>query len=98
MGLNSTASCSKRSRHSNIRYFYVADTVERKEVEIAYCTTEVMLADFFTKHLQVNLFRKLREVILGDAPISSLYHIEHKYSKERIEVHMKDRQFSDGNL
>ena len=98
MEANSKASCSKISRHLNIRYFYVTDAVERKEVEIAYCPTEVMLADFFTKPFQVNLFKKFRVVILGNVPVSSICHIEDKSSKECVEVHMKYHQFSDGNL
>ena len=92
---NGRASCGKRSRHLNIRYFYVTDAVKRKEVEIAYCPTEVMLADFFTKPLQGSLFRKFRAVILGHVPVSRIYHIEDNDPKERVEAHMRDKQSSD---
>ena len=44
---NVRASCSKRSRHLNTTCFHVADVAEHKEVETAYCPTEVMLAIFF---------------------------------------------------
>ena len=53
---NVRASYSKRTRHLNIRHFYAKDTVDRREVEIAHCPTEIMLADFFAKSLQRSLF------------------------------------------
>ena len=56
MANNGRLSCSKRSRHLNIRYFYVKDLVDQGEVEIQYCPTAQMLADFFTKPLQGSLF------------------------------------------
>ena len=95
--VNGRSSCSKRSRHTNIRCFYVTDAVKRKEVEISYCPTEVMLADFFfyQKPLQGNLFRKFRAVILGHVPVSSLSYIEDNSSKECVEAHMKDKQSGD---
>jgi hypothetical protein len=46
---NGRASASKRSRHMNIRYFFVKDRVDSKEVRIEYCPTEDMVADYFTK-------------------------------------------------
>ena len=95
MELNGRNFCSKRYRHLNIWYFYVTDAVEPKEVEIAYCPTEVMLADFFTKPLQGNLFRKFRAVILEQVAVSSIYHRENNASKERVEAHMKNEQSED---
>ena len=55
---NGRSSCSKRSRHLNIKCFYVTDAVKRKEVEVICCSTGIMLADFFTKPLQGGLFGK----------------------------------------
>ena len=56
LGKNGRASCSKRTRHINIRYFFVADRVASKEVAIEYCPTGEMVADYFTKPLQGTLF------------------------------------------
>ena len=42
---------SQRTRHINIRYFFIKDMVENEEVNIVYCPTEHMVADFFTKPL-----------------------------------------------
>ena len=84
---NGKLSCSKRSRHLNVRYFCVTDAVKRKEMEIMHCPTEVMIADFFTKPLQGNLFKRLRDVILGHVPVSSLYQYLGSSPKERVVGH-----------
>jgi hypothetical protein len=62
---NGRASSSKRTRHINIRYFFVADRVASKEVSIKYCPTGNMLADYFTKPLQGTPFRKFRDIIMN---------------------------------
>ena len=80
-------SCSKRTRHLNVRYFCVKDVVERGEAEITCCPTQVMLADFFTTPLQGNIFRRFRAVILGHVPVYTLYQFDSSVSKERVEVH-----------
>jgi hypothetical protein len=55
---NGRASSSKRTRHLNIRYFFITDRVKSAEVGITYCPTENMTGDFFTKPLQGSLFKK----------------------------------------
>ena len=82
MEANGKASCSKISRNLNIRYLHVNNAVERKEVEISYCPTEVILANFFTKPFQGNVFKKFRVVVLGHTTISSTHHIKEKSPKE----------------
>ena len=62
---NGKASSGKRTRHINIRYFFVKDRIERKELFVEYCPTEDMIADYFTKPLQGALFRKFRKMILN---------------------------------
>jgi hypothetical protein len=49
---NGKASSGHRTRHINIRYFFVKDRVASGEVKIEQCPTENMIADFFTKPLQ----------------------------------------------
>jgi len=43
------SSRSKRTRHMDVRYYYINDYIAVKEVEVKYCPTGEMLADFFTK-------------------------------------------------
>jgi hypothetical protein len=62
---NGKASSSKRTRHINIRYYFIADRIKKGEVTIEYCPTEEMVGDFFTKPLQSALFYKLRAIILN---------------------------------
>jgi hypothetical protein len=67
---NGKASSSRRTRHINIRYFFVTDRVAKGEVVIKYCPTKEMLADFFTKPLQGTPFRKFRDAIMNIDPAS----------------------------
>ena len=60
MEVNGRNSCTGNSRHVDIKYFWVKDRVDKKEVEIKYCPTTLMLADYYTKPLQGNVFRRLR--------------------------------------
>ena len=62
---NGKKSSSKRTRALNIRYFFITDQVERKKVEIQYCPTGEMTADYMTKPLQGKLFEKFRDEIMG---------------------------------
>jgi len=45
--------------------------VKTEGISIEHCPTDEMLADFFTKPLQGNLFRKFRAVLLGHEHIDS---------------------------
>jgi len=67
---NGRLSSGKRTKHLNIRYFYVQDLIQRGIVKIEHCKTEDMIADFFTKPLQGERFRILRDVILNRETIS----------------------------
>jgi hypothetical protein len=56
---------SERTRHVNIRYFFIKDKVESGEISIEYLPTESMIADILTKPLQGELFRRLRNALLN---------------------------------
>jgi hypothetical protein len=62
---NGRASSGKCTRHINIRYYFITDRVNTKEVEIEWCPTKEMVADFMTKPLQGSHFRSLRDLIMG---------------------------------
>jgi hypothetical protein len=87
MEQNGKASSGQRSRHINIRYFFITDHSKSNNIRIVHCPTEDMLADFFTKPLQGNLFRKFRAVLLGEHHSNTLhYHHDthHSLPAERV--------------
>jgi hypothetical protein len=65
---NRKASSSKRTRHINIRYYFVTDRINNGEVDIVYCPTKEMIADFFTKPLQGTAFTGFRDFIMNVDP------------------------------
>ena len=62
---NGQRSSSKRTRHMEVRYYFVTDNVKRKRLTICHCPTGDMIADFFTKPLQGATFRKLLKLVLN---------------------------------
>jgi len=81
---NGRASAGQKSRHINIRYFFIKDRVKIEGISIVHCPTGLMLADFFTKPLQGALFRKFRDVLLGYKHISVLEVPPATRSEERV--------------
>jgi hypothetical protein len=65
-------SSGQRTRHIDIRYFFITDQSKNHGINILHCPTDEMLADFFTKPLQGALFRKYRSVLLGHEHIRTL--------------------------
>lgn len=62
---NNGRSSSDRTRHVNIRYFFIKDRIEAREIEVQHKPTAEMIADILTKPLQGELFRKLRAALLN---------------------------------
>jgi hypothetical protein len=73
MESNGKALCGQRSRHIDIRYFFITDHAKRQSVTIKHCPTGIMLADYFSKPLQGSLFRMFRSILLGELPTSTLF-------------------------
>ena len=82
---NGRASCGQKTRHIDIRYFFMKDRIKSEGITIVYCPTEQMLADFFTKPLQGNLFRKFRAVLLGHEHVDTLTKPPLPSPEERVE-------------
>jgi hypothetical protein len=83
---NGRASCGQKSRHINIRYFFMQDCFESEGVSVVYCPTDKMLANFFTKPLQGSLFRNFRAVLLGQhCHVNTLTKFPLPPSEERVE-------------
>jgi hypothetical protein len=62
---NGRASSGKRTRHFDIKMFYITDLIDKDEVDIEYCATEDMIADYLTKPLTGKQFARFRDLILN---------------------------------
>ncbi|KAI2506453.1 Reverse transcriptase (RNA-dependent DNA polymerase) [Fragilaria crotonensis] len=69
---NGRMSAGPKSRHINIRYFWMKDRIKSEGIEVRHCPTLQMVGDFFTKPLQGALFKKFRDVIMGDKHMNTL--------------------------
>ena len=49
MKKNGLKSCREMSRHTNIRYYFSKDVLEREGIDLKHCRTEIMLAYFFNQ-------------------------------------------------
>ena len=81
---NGKMSCGRNSRHIDVRYFFAKDRVDTEGIDIVYCPTEQMLADFFTKPLQGSLFRRFKAVLMANAHISTLLESPSATVQERV--------------
>jgi hypothetical protein len=69
---NGRTSAGPKSRHIDIRYFWIKDRLYGEDILVRHCPTLQMLADFFTKPLQGALFRRFRDVLLGYKHVDTL--------------------------
>lgn len=76
--MNGWRSTGSKSKHVDIRFYFIADRIKSEKIEIHHCKTEHMVADFFTKPLQGALFRRLRDIVMGVVPIDNVF----DYSKQ----------------
>ena len=60
-----------RSKHIETRFHFLREKVSKKQLDLRYCSTEMQLADIFTKGLKVNSFVVLRDK-LGVSPMEIL--------------------------
>jgi len=64
--INGRKSAGKRSRALNVRYFFLTDQIEKGNLSVEYCPTDLLIADFMTKPLQGSKFSRFRSMILGE--------------------------------
>ena len=63
---NGKAGSAKRTRHFNIKYFYIKQFLDSKALEIDHLGRDNMTADFFASPRQGATFRRFRGMIMGD--------------------------------
>ena len=52
-----------RSKHIEAKFHFLREQVNKGSLQIVYCSTELQLADLFTKPMKVDRFIKLRNMI-----------------------------------
>ena len=65
---NKGSATAARTRHINIRYFWITDYVDRGEMCLEYMPTGDMIADGLTKPLQGEEFLRMRSLLLNSLP------------------------------
>ena len=65
---NWNSSSIKRTKHINVRLFFIADHISKKEFNVEWCNKNDMIEYFMTKPTQGNLFKKFRELFLVVIP------------------------------
>jgi hypothetical protein len=56
---------SEKTRHINIRYYWIKDRMETGDVVVEYLSTKEMIADILTKPLGYKMFKVLRAALTG---------------------------------
>ena len=92
---NGRDSCTGNSRHIDIKHFFVKDRIDKKEIEVRWCPTHLMIADYFTKPLQGKQFRLFRDLIMGYMHINDFLKEIDRSIKERVEKQKKVRFVSE---
>ena len=64
---NGKGSSGKRTKHINMRYFFITDQISKNRVKVVWCPTGDMTADFYTKPFQGEMFCNFRDKIMGVA-------------------------------
>jgi hypothetical protein len=98
LAINGRSSAGTKSRHIDIRYFWIKDRVKEGNIRVRHCPTLQMLGDFFTKPLQGALFRKFRDVILGHKHTNTLTPTLAPATEERVEDRQPGRRESEREI
>jgi len=53
----------ERSKHIDIRFHYLRDSITNKEVEVKYVRTQDQVVDIFIKPLKHDVFAKMRDIL-----------------------------------
>jgi len=91
---NGRTSCGRKSRHIDIRYFFMKDRITSEHITVVYCPTGQMIADFFTKPLQGALFARFRKIIMGQEHIGTLRTMSSPI-EERVEIKVQESRKLD---
>ena len=57
---------SARTKHIDVRFHFVRNSIKDKVISVVYCPTTEMIADFLTKPLTQKTFTKFRDQVLEE--------------------------------
>ena len=57
---NKILSSTKRTKHLNVRYFFIKDKIDSGEVVVQWCSADKIVSDYLTKPLCEEKFRHFR--------------------------------------
>ena len=99
---NGRSSCGEKSRHINIRYFFIKDVLQREKITVTHCSTERMMGDYFTNPLLGNLFTTMRDIIMGITLYPAKERVENKICQgtecQEIKSNTSDKGDSQASL
>ena len=72
----------KNTRHVEIRYFYITEKIKDGHMQVFYCPTREMSADYFSKPLHGSLFQTHRNTIMG-VTADDLFRYKKKYIESK---------------
>jgi hypothetical protein len=52
-----------RSKHIELRYHYLRDQVTKGLLKLEHCRSKLQIADILTKSVQVEVFKRLRDMM-----------------------------------
>ena len=80
---NGWKSSSRRTKHIDVRYFYVTDRLKKKDISrIVYKPTGDMQSDYFTKVLQGQAFNTHQKTLMGlDGKNDRIFYDKFKHPK-----------------
>jgi len=64
--VNNNRATSQRTKHIDIRYFFLRDRVKKTDIKIIFTPTTEMIADVLTKPLSIYQFKKLKQLLLNN--------------------------------
>ena len=76
--------CTWNMKYVAIKYFWSTDRIKNGNIEVVYCPTDEMLADYNSKPLQGKAFTTFRRGIRGCDDIDTIYK-GYTHPKERVE-------------
>ena len=65
LDMNGGRPSSKRTRHINIRCYFITDSIIKQEASVEFFPTLDMIVEYFTKALHWSQFHRFRNIVLG---------------------------------